>query len=281
MIVWGSTFAVTKVIVNKVPPMTLAFYRCSIGALTLLSILFIRKRRSPRKYPADIPWGTIILLGFTGVTVFYIFFNISVKMTSASVGALLQGFIPVSIAMLAAIFLKEKLSVKQIAGIIISVTGVILIGFLSQHGNSSTNSITGNVLMIIAVISWGIYTIISKKVADQDPLLITSLSTLAGSVLLLPAAVYENWGTGWPQVSPTDWLIIIFLGAMASGICYFLYNRSLQLLSAAQVGNFVNLDPLVGFIIALIFLHESVTMLQIIGAVLVVAGIILSTEKHV
>jgi drug/metabolite transporter (DMT)-like permease len=281
MIVWGSSFAVTKIIVNKVPPMTLAFYRCSIGALTLLSILFIRKRQSPRKYPAEIPWGTIIFLGFLGVTVFYIFFNISVKMTSASVGALLQGFIPVSIAILAAIFLKEKLSVKQIAGIIVSVTGVILIGFLSQHDSGGTNSITGNVLMIIAVISWGIYTIISKKVADQDPLLVTSLSTFAGSVLLLPAAVYENWGTGWPQVSLTDWLIILFLGAMASGICYFLYNRSLQLLSAAQVGNFINLDPLVGFIIALVFLHESVTTLQIIGAVLVVAGIILSTEKHV
>ena len=122
--------------------------------------------------------------------------------------------------------------------------------------------------------------IISKKVADRDPLLITSLSTFTGSILLLPAAIYENLGTGWPQVSATDWLIIIFLGAMASGICYLLYNRSLQLLNAAQVGNFMNLDPLVGFIIALIFLHESVSMLQIIGAVLVIAGIILSSGKH-
>lgn len=280
MIVWGSTFAVTKIIVNKVPPMTLAFYRCSIGALTLLSIFSLRKGRSAGKYLIGVPWGVFILLGFTGVTVFYIFFNISVQMTSASVGALLQGFIPVSIAALAAIFLKEKLSLKQVIGIIVSVTGVILIGFLSQDESGNTNSIKGNVLMIIAVISWGVYTIISKKVADQDPLLVTSLSTFAGSILLLPAAIYENWGTGWPQVSSTDWLIILFLGAMASGICYFLYNRSLQLLSAAQVGNFINLDPLVGFIIALIFLHESVNMLQILGALLVVAGIILSSGRH-
>jgi len=99
-------------------------------------------------------------------------------------------------------------------------------------------------------------------------------------VLLLPAAVYENLGKGWPHVSLTGWLIIFFLGAVASGICYFLYNRSLQLLTAAQVGNFINLDPLVGFVIALVFLHESVNTLQIIGAVLVVAGIILSTGRH-
>src|SRR2546430_2346095 len=95
MIVWGSSFAVTKIIVNDVPPLTLAFYRCSIGALTLLSIFFISKGRSAGKDLNDIPWRVIVLLGFTGVTVFYIFFNLSVKMTSASVGALLQGFIPV------------------------------------------------------------------------------------------------------------------------------------------------------------------------------------------
>jgi len=280
MIVWGSTLAITKTIVDHIPPMTLAFYRCAIGAVTLLAIFIARNGSSSGKYLSGIPWGTVILLGFTGVTVFYIFFNISVKMTSASVGALLQGFIPICIAILAAIFLKEKLSIKQIIGIIASVTGVILIGFLSHNENDATNSMLGNLLMIIAVIGWGIYTIISKKVADRDPLLITSLSTFTGSILLLPAAIYENLGTGWPQVSATDWLIIIFLGAMASGICYLLYNRSLQLLNAAQVGNFMNLDPLVGFIIALIFLHESVSMLQIIGAVLVIAGIILSSGKH-
>jgi drug/metabolite transporter (DMT)-like permease len=277
MIVWGSSFAVTKVIVNVVPPLTLAFYRCSVGALTLLSIFFIRKGRSADRHLADIPWGVIILLGFTGVTVFYIFFNLSVRLTSASVGALLQGFIPVCIAVLAAVFLKEKLSIKQVFGIIISVTGVIFIGFLSSNQSSTGNSITGNVLMIIAVIAWGVYTIISKKVADRDPLLITSLCTLSGSALLLPAAIYENWGKGWPSVSFSGWLAILFLGALASGICYLLYNKSLQLLTAAEVGNFINLDPLVGFIIALAFLHESVNMVQIIGAVLIVVGIVLST----
>jgi drug/metabolite transporter (DMT)-like permease len=280
MIVWGSTYAMTKVIVNDIPPLTLAFYRCSIGALTLLSMYFISRGRRAGKELRDIPWGVILLLGFTGVTVFYIFFNLAVRLTSASVGALLQGFIPVCIAIFAAVFLKEKLSLKQIIGIITSVAGVILIGFLSPGESEVDNSITGNILMMIAVIGWGVYTIISKKVADRDPLLITSLSTLAGSVFLLPAALYENHGAAWPQVTLSTWLIIIFMGAVASGVCYFLYNRSLQLLSAAQVGNFINLDPLVGFIIALVFLHESVNMLQIAGAVLVVIGVVLSTGKH-
>jgi len=277
MVVWGSSYAVTKIIVYEVTPLTLAFYRCTIGSLTLLGILYFRNRGRMAALLADVPWGVVLLLGFFGVTVFYTFFNISVKMTSASVGALLQGFIPVSIAILAAVFLKERLSLKQAAGVLISVAGVILIGFLTP--NDVSNSLLGNGLMIVAVIGWGIYTIIAKRVADRDPLLITSLSTLVGALLLLPGAIYENGGAAWPQVSLTAWLVILFLGAVASGICYFLYNKSLQLLSASQVGNLINLDPLVGFIIALLFLHESVNALQIAGAVLVVVGVVLSSRK--
>ena len=280
MVVWGSSYAVTKIIVYEVTPLTLAFYRCTVGSLTLLSILFIRKKKQPANLFANIPWGVILLLGFFGVTVFYTFFNVAVKMTSASVGALLQGFIPVSIAILAAIFLRERLTFKQVAGVIISVTGVILIGFLSPTGDDVVNSTMGNLLMMIAVIGWGIYTIIAKKVADRDPLLITSLSTLVGAALLLPGAMIENGGAHWPQISLKAWLVVVFLGAVASGICYFLYNKSLQLLSASQVGNLINLDPLVGFIIALSFLHESVNALQIAGAVLVVIGVVLSSGKH-
>ena len=280
MVVWGSSYAVTKIIVYQVTPLTLAFYRCTIGSLTLLGIFFLRNRKQAAASLTGIPWGIILLLGFFGVTVFYTFFNLSVKMTSASVGALLQGFIPVSIAVLAAIFLKERLSLKQVMGVIISVSGVILIGFLSPKEDDVSNSLLGNGLMMIAVVGWGIYTIIAKKVADRDPLLITSLSTLAGAVLLLPGAIYENGGAAWPQISLTAWLVVFFLGAVASGICYFLYNKSLQLLSASQVGNFLNLDPLVGFIIALSFLHESVNTLQIVGAVLVVVGVVLSSGKH-
>lgn len=278
MVVWGSSYAVTKIIVSEVTPLTLAFYRCTIGSLTLLGILYFRNKGRVSALLVGVPWGVIMLLGFFGVTVFYTFFNISVKMTSASVGALLQGFIPVSIAILAAVFLKERLSFKQVAGVVISVAGVVLIGFLTPSDVS--NSLLGNGLMIVAVIGWGIYTIISKRVADRDPLLITSLSTLTGALLLLPGAIYENRWAAWPHISLTAWLVILFLGAVASGICYFLYNKSLQLLSASQVGNLINLDPLVGFIIALLFLHESVNALQIVGAVLVVVGVVLSSGKH-
>jgi drug/metabolite transporter (DMT)-like permease len=279
MIVWGSSYPVTKVIINDVPPLTLAFLRCSLGAVTLLGLFFISKDKPVKTYLTNVPWLAIVSMGLTGVTGFYFFFNLSAQLTSASVGSLIQGFIPVCIALFAAIFLKEKLSAAQIAGIIISLIGVTLIGFLAPNNNDVPNSTRGNLYMIIAIVAWGAYTIISKKVAHLNPFLITSLSTLVGSLFLLPAALFENRLHGWPPIHFNSWLVILYLGAISSGVCYLLYNQSLKLLSAAQVGNFANLDPVVGLIIALVFLHDRVNLLQIAGAVLVLAGIILSTRK--
>jgi drug/metabolite transporter (DMT)-like permease len=279
MIVWGSSYPVTKVIINDVPPLTLAFLRCSIGAVTLLCLFFISRDKPLKAYFTGVPWLAIVCMGLTGVTGFYFFFNLSAQLTSASVGSLIQGFIPVCIALFAAIFLKEKLSAAQMAGIIISLIGVTLIGFLAPNNNDVPNSTKGNLYMIIAIVAWGAYTIISKKVAHLNPFLITSLSTLAGSLFLLPAALFENRLHGWPPIHLNSWLVILYLGAISSGVCYLLYNQSLKLLTAAQVGNFANLDPVVGLIIALVFLHDRVNLLQIAGAVLVLAGIILSTRK--
>jgi len=281
MIVWGSSYPVTKIIINDIAPLTLAFCRCSIGAATLLIIFFINKDKPMREYLVGVPWLSIIFMGLTGVTCFYTLFNLSAQMTSASVGSLIQGFIPICIALFAAVFLKEKLSVVQITGIIASLIGVMLIGFLSSDNNSDTrNSITGNLLMIIAVISWAAYTIMSKKTAHFNPLLITGLSTFVGSACLLPAAIFENRHSGWPVIHLGSWLAILYLGAVSSGICYLLYNKSLRLLTASQVGNFANLDPVVGLIISLVFLNEHINILQIAGAILVLGGIVLSTRKN-
>ncbi|MEN0052651.1 MAG: DMT family transporter [Mucilaginibacter sp.] len=279
MIVWGSSYPVTKIIINDVPPLTLAFLRCSIGALTLLGLFFISKDKPVKAYFNDVPWLAIVCMGLTGVTGFYFFFNLSAQLTSASVGSLIQGFIPVCIALFAAIFLKEKLSAAQINGIIISLIGVVLIGFLAPNNNDVPNSTRGNLYMIVAILAWAAYTIISKKVAQLNPFLITSLSSLAGALFLLPAALFENRLHGWPVIHLNSWLVILYLGIISSGVCYLLYNQSLKVLTAAQVGNFANLDPVVGLFIALVFLHDKVNLLQIAGAVLVLAGIVLSTGK--
>lgn len=277
MIVWGSSFTVTKVAVTGMPPIFFAFLRFSLASLIMLVVFFIRKRP-----PADwkqLPHLHLVGMALSGISLFYIFFNYSLKFTSASTGALLEGFIPALIAILAAIFLNEKLRSKQIIGIIISFAGIVLLGSGKTQAGSAPNPLLGNMLMMGAVFAWAVYTIISKKVAHVDPVLVTCYISVAGTILLLPSLLVEMHGRAWQLPTVNGWLAVIYLGAIASALCYLLYNTALEKLSASQVGNFLNLDPVTGAIIAIIFLHEKVTPGQLAGCALVFTGVWLSTRK--
>jgi drug/metabolite transporter (DMT)-like permease len=277
MIIWGSSFTITRSMVTNFPPIYLAFLRYSVASLLLLILLFIQRKKIGATL--RLPWRPIIAMGLSGISFYYIFFNISMVYTPASTGALIQGFIPATIALLAAIFLREKLTSRQIAGILISVSGVILIGFISAPASQTKNPVLGSILMIVAVLLWSVYTIISKKMTAIHPLLLTTCLTVIGTVFLLPAVYIESHYYTFPAVSVKDWLGICYLGVFASAICYLLYNSALNYLSAVQVGNFLNLDPVIGAAIALVVLKESISPWQIGGGVLVLIGILLSSEQ--
>lgn len=275
MIVWGSASSVTKVAVNEIPPFTLAFLRFFTALITLL--LMRPFSRSVNDTP--MPWVPVTLMGLSGVTAFYIFFNLSLFYTSASIGSLIQGFIPVCIAIFAVIFLKERLSGLQITGILLSLIGIIIIGLLANQGSGAQSTLKGNLFMILASLAWAIYTVISHKVTSVDPLKVTIGIAFTGVLFLVPFALFECWRSGVPSISLKGWLAVIYLGSIGSALCYLLYNKAMETMSAAQIGNFLNLDPLVGLIVALVFLGEHINMLQVIGGLLVITGIFLSTWK--
>lgn len=277
VIVWGSASSVTKYAVENVPPYFFAFLRNLVGSVCLLPFFLYQRKRNPQQPTA--PFKKMLWMGLTGITFFYLFFNIGLYYTNAATGALIQGFIPIAIILLALIFLRERLNSLQAVGVFISVTGVILIGFAAAVPGAR-NSFLGNILMIFAILSWGVYTIIAKSMKQYDPVYLTTISTWIGTVGLLPAMVIELWGRDIPVVSTGTWMAILYLGFISSAICYILYNRVLKVLSAIQVGNLMNLDPIFGAIVAVLFLHESVTIWQIGGTLLVLLGVALTSAKR-
>ncbi len=281
MLVWGSSFTVTKIAVKELPPFTFALLRFLVASL-ILAPIFLAKRKHLVSKDVKLPYVYILLLGLTGITLYYLFFNVSLKYTTASQGALIQGIIPFAIAVIAAIMLKEKNTATQKIGIALSVLGVLLVGFVSSDNDTARNAITGNLLMVAATVSWAFYTVISKKITHINSLVVTSLATFIGTVLFIPVAWIEvkNTSFSYAQVSAGAWFSIIYLGAMASALSYFLYNRALETMTASQVGAFINLDPIIGAIIAFIFLDEQITWLQIIGAILVLLGIYFSSKAE-
>ncbi|MFT4024769.1 MAG: DMT family transporter, partial [Flavihumibacter sp.] len=239
---------------------------------------FIRSGRKHTNGYARPPVGILVAMGLTGITVFYILFNTSFYYTTAAVGALIQGFIPAGIIIMAVIFLKEKLRLLQVAGIILSVLGVLLLGF-SGDIPAARNALLGNSLMLLSVVCWGAYTILSKSMAAYDPVYLTCMTVWIGTAGLLPAALFDLRHGQWPVISTGSWLAIIYLGFFSSAVCYILYNRALKVLPAVQVGNLMNFDPFFGALFAVWLLHDQLGWLQVTGALLVIGGVVLTSRR--
>lgn len=275
VLIWGSAFTVSKIGVAELPPLFMALLRNIVASIILLPFWLGSRKKAAMQDPGPLPLKIILLMSITGITLFYTFFNTSLTYTGAAMGSLIQGIMPLVIVIPAAIFLKEKITPKVITGIFISIAGVIMVGFIGQSNDKG--SILGNLLMACSVCCWATYTLISRSINNYHPIPVIFFVTLTGTILLIPCAIIEGWGKPLPVISSNGWMAIIYLGTLSSAIGYILYNSSLQTLTAAQAGNFLNLDPVIGSAIALIFLKEPFSPLQFAGGALVLLGVLLSS----
>ena len=277
VLVWGSAATVTKLAVEQRPAFLFAFLRNLVASVCLIPF-FISAKKKAAPGSTNAPIGKLIAMGLTGISLFYILFNISFYYTTAAVGALIQGFIPAGIIIMAVIFLKERLRQWQVWGIIVSIIGVLLLGF-SGDIPAARNAFLGNSLMLLSIVCWGAYTILSKSMLQYDPVYLSCMTIWIGTAGLLPAALYDLRGLQWPTISAGSWLAIFYLGIFSSAVCYILYNRALKILPAVQVGNLMNFDPFFGAFFAVWLLHESLGWLQITGALLVILGVMITARK--
>jgi drug/metabolite transporter (DMT)-like permease len=277
MLLWGSTYVVTKTGLGELPPMLFALLRFCVASLCLLPLALLRGGISALPRPR--PWGTLVLMGLTGVGLYYVLFNLALTYTNASQGSLVQSSLPVVTAAMAVLWLHEKVTRRRLLGIALAVAGVLLIVVRSQQETGARAPLLGNALMLGTVASWGVYTMLAKRTAGLDATVVVAAITIIGTAMLAPAALIEAvLRGGAPEVSAESWLRIVYLGSVPSAGCFVLYSRALRDLDASQVGTFINLVPLVGVLSGVLVLGETVTPLAIVGGAMVLVGVWLSSK---
>lgn len=279
MIVWGSTFVVTKAAMREFPPFTLAFLRFAIATVVLTAVL---RRGALAELRTSVSAGRLIFLAFTGVALFTAGFNLALVYGSAAQGALLYATIPAVVAICAVMFLGERLSRRRIVGIALSMLGAASIVVTGEaSGADAPAPLLGAALMIGTVFLWGAYTVAAKPIAAANQAAVTfALSALGALMLAAPSAV-ELGIAGWPAATLEGWAGVVYLAVFASAGAYALYNFALRELDASTVGAYTNIDPLVGVATAFFFLGETLAPLQGVGAAIVIAGMWLaSTERR-
>ncbi|MEO8200146.1 MAG: DMT family transporter [Gemmatimonadota bacterium] len=275
MLTWGSAFVVSKSIVERIPPIFFALIRHILASVIMLSVVGLRRSRGIRREAPG--WGIVTLMGLTSITFYYIFYNLGLYYTTASQGALIQSSTPAITAALAVVVLHERVTRKRFAGLALSIIGVLLVVGSAIPSGEARNPLWGTLLMCGTVIAWSIYTIAAKRAANSDQLLLATMSTTIGTILLIPPAIWEGWGKPLPHVAGREWLAIGYLAAVVSAGGYLIYNRALRELDAHQVINFTNLVPIIAVIAAVVFLGESIVPLQVVGGTVVLIGVWLAS----
>jgi drug/metabolite transporter (DMT)-like permease len=271
MLIWGSALVVTKSTEAELPPLLLALLRFVIASAILIPIA--QARGGLRLLPRPIPWRMLAFMGVTGVTLYVATSNLGVVYTTASEAALIQGSTPAVTAVLATVHLREHFDRIRATGIALSLTGVVLIVLTGQQTGDASNRLLGDLLMLGSVLAWAAYAILGKRLQHASQVAVTAYSTLLGTLFLIPLGL-GNLAVHAPRaVSPATWLALFYLGAVSSALTYLLWNRALPHLDASQQGNFLNLIPVVGVVTAMLFLGERLVLVQIVGGILVLAGV--------
>jgi drug/metabolite transporter (DMT)-like permease len=162
---------------------------------------------------------------------------------------------------------------------VLAIAGVVLIVARTDATASSSSPLLGNALGVASVLSWGAYTILAKRMSNADPIAVTAVVSLIGTLMLVPAALIENANVSIASIPAEGWLPIIYLGALASAASYLLYMRALRDIDASLVGTYVNLSPVIGVVSGVIVLGERITTTAIVGGVMVLLGLWISSRN--
>jgi drug/metabolite transporter (DMT)-like permease len=269
-IIWGASAVASKAVLIHVPPMTLACLRVAIACALLLP-LAARNGERPARGSAP------AALGLTGVALFCFLQNVGLRYASAANTALINGAIPVVTALLAAVFLSERLDIRRVAGLVISGLGVAAV-VLFGTGATLGASVVGNLLPVAGVVSFAVYAVLGRRAfASGNTLAVVAGSTRYGLLFLLPGAGLELATVGIGPLTINDMLLLLYLGIGCSALAFILCGYGLARLDAGQGAVFGNLKPLVGVGLAVVLLGEPLISGHLGGGALVLLGVLLAS----
>ena len=276
--IWASTFTVIKIGLERITPLNLSFVRSILATFFLLGWLLLKGHQQEMARALKSHLGYVIGLGVVGVALFNIFQNVGIGLTSSGIASLLVAFNPVFILILSAGFLGEEITTGKTAGIVLGSLGIITVTLLGKNMAVllRSGSFWGNVLALLAAVCWAVYSVMNKSALERyTPLTLTTLAYLFGSLILFffcftfeDVSLIFRW-------SLSSWSILLYLGILASGVTFYLWNYALSTMEASRVSVFIFLVPILAIFLGKLILSETITGFTFLGTALVLSGIYL------
>ncbi len=273
IIIWGTTFISTKVLLTDFKPVEILFFRFVMGFAALLLACPHRMKGLERRQEL-----TFVLAGLSGICLYYLLENIALTYTMASNVGVIISVAPFFTAILSRLFLRSegKLRVNFFIGFVVAMAGVALISF---NGSRMELNPAGDVLAVLAAFVWACYSILTRKISSFGcPVILTTRRTFFyGILFMVPALFLFDFEMRLERFADVTHLLnILYLGLGASALCFVTWNFAVKVLGAVKTSVYIYMVPVITVVTSVTVLKEPVTWVSIVGTVLAVAGLFLS-----
>lgn len=281
-IIWGFASPVSKNTLKFLTPFDFLFWRFLLSVVLTTPIFLWYLKKHPLA-PANLP--RLILLGFVATTLNLSLLYTGLQKTTALETTLISSMSPLFVVIGSILFLQEKVSRRTLAGITLAITGIvftIIEPFLANRSASSATALEGNILVLLADLTWMVFVLVSKKWIGEGikPFHVTAVSFYTGLASFLPITLLLN--KGLPALPPPTVGVIFgiaYLAIFCSLIAYSAYEIALSKIEASQVDLFNYLQPVWAAPLAIFWLGETFGTTQAVGIILIVCGITLAEYR--
>lgn len=276
MLVWGTTFISTKVLLIDFTPIEILFTRFFIGFFALLILmphLFGLKKLSHEL--------TFAAAGFFGVTLYFLFENVALTYTQAANVGVIIGTVPFFTAIVDRLFgSKQKLHSSFFLGFIAAMIGIALISVSSMELQINP---LGDCLALLASVTWAFYTLYVRKAGTfgYNTMQVTRRVFMYGLIWMIPFMYLFNFELKFDAyIQPVNLFNLLFLGVGASAVCFFTWNFAVKVIGSVQTAPYLYAAPAVTVVAAVLILDEIITPRTFFGIVLTMLGLLVSEWSH-
>jgi drug/metabolite transporter (DMT)-like permease len=271
--VWGASFVATKIALQYVSPVTVVWMRFVMG----VAVLGLAVRLSGGfSWPRGRDWSYFALLGFLGITFHQWLQSTGLVTSQATTTGWIIASTPIFMALLGTFVLRESLAWHQVAGIFVAAFGVLVV---VSHGDlgaifAGSFGAPGDFLVLISAINWAVFSALSRSGLKKHSSTLMMFYVMSFGWLFSSVLFFAGDGIREiPQIPRDGWMAIVFLGLFCSGVAYIFWYDALKVLSVAQTGAFLNLEPIVTVIVAALVLREPILAATLIGGMTILLGV--------
>ncbi|MEM1116852.1 MAG: DMT family transporter [Bacteroidota bacterium] len=279
VLIWGVNFAVIKVPLEVAEPFVVNLLRFVVS-LAVLGALHVRQSQHRGTSPLatfEIGRWRVVGIGLLGIAVYQVGFILGVDRVTAGMGALLIASSPMWTVLTGHLMGIDRLRPLGWAGILLGLLGVALVT-LGRPEAELGGDASGIGLMLLAALAWGLYTTLTRPLLDRgaSPVGLTFWGIVISFPVLVALALPHLAATDWDRLGAWEWASIVFSGGLSTGIAYGIWNAAVKAVGPSKTAAFSNLVPFVGLGAGALLLSEPIRALQVVGGLLIVAGVVVT-----